>query len=281
MDLAERRRQFEARRQREFEEQLRASKERATVERSYQDAAVAVLEGRRPSLKNLASASILHVVDPHEQDQFHAGWLPRAPRPRPKLVNLRDDPVGVLHRRGKLGEAADAEIRLQAARRMEGLYEMAAIGALQAIDPGKDVIDGGGFGEPDTERRMAAQQELDYIAGRLGEEGAELVELVLWSKMTIIQVAMMYGVADQQLELKFLGRLFRGCLDTCAICFELKARPARGVRRELDEFDAAAKLANEPRQYDEFIRAKRKSPRPDETYRAARRNAARENKKRT
>jgi hypothetical protein len=42
MDLAERRRQFEARRQREFEEQLRASKERATVERSYQDAAVAV-----------------------------------------------------------------------------------------------------------------------------------------------------------------------------------------------------------------------------------------------
>jgi hypothetical protein len=279
MDLAERRRQFEARRQREFEEQLRAGKERAAVERSYQDAAIAVLEGRQPSLKNLAGASILHVVDPHENDQFHAGWLPRPPRPRPKLVNLRDDPVGVMHRRGHLGEAADAEIRLQAARRLEAIYEHAAIGALQAIDPGKDVIDGGGFGEPDTERRMAAQQQLDYIAGRLGEEGADLVELVLWSKMTLAQAAMLQGLP--RWELKYLGRRFRECLDTCSVCFGLKARPARGVRREPDEFDQAAMVANDPRQYDEFVRAKRKGPRPAETYRSARRNAERRNNKQT
>jgi hypothetical protein len=234
-----------------------------------------VLEGRRPSLKNLARASILHVVDPHENDQFHAGWLPRPPRPRPKLVNLRDDPVGVMHRRGLLGEGTDAEIRLLAARRLEALYENAAIGALQAMDPGKDVIDGGGFGEPDTERRMAAQQELDYIANRLGEEGTELVELVLWSKMSIPQVAMLQGRPyHQRLELKFLGRRFRECLDTTAVCFGLKARPARGVRREPDQFDAAAAVANDPRQYDEFIREKRKGPRPANTYRAARRNVA-------
>jgi hypothetical protein len=256
MDLAERMKQAQARRQREFDDQARLRKQRALREEAQQNAALAVLEGRTPSLKNLDDVTIVHVVDPHDEAQFHDGKLAKAPPARAKLVTLRDDPVGRMHRRGQLGEGADSDVRLKAARHVQTLYEASELGAVRGIDPVKDKVDGGGACEPDTDARMAAQRQIIRIEAELGDVGAELVRLVLWAKMTISQVAALEGIPSQR-EIDYLARRFRETLDTCAVVLGYKpARGAHGPRRARDQWDELAEIAANPREYDHVHRQK-------------------------
>jgi hypothetical protein len=282
MDLKERMRNFHARRQAEFDQQRRDHRQRVIRDEAMQKAAGAVLEGRTPSLKHIGrDVTVLHVVDPGEQQEFRDGKREKAPAARAKLFALRDDPIGRMHRRNYLGEGADGLTRLQAARHLQSLYELAEIGSVKGIDPAKDKVDGGGVIEPDTDVRMAAQRQIQRIERRLRDDDTDLIRLVLWHRTDISAIVdnAGYGLNRdcRRTEITYLVRRLRGALDRTAIVFGYKAPPGRrvGVGRVRDEFDEAAKYANNPRLYDAIVKARREGgPRKGETYRAARRNAA-------
>lgn len=175
-----------------------------------------------------------------------------------KVINLRDDPVGQMHKRGQLRDngAKDteeqrtkADTRLKAARRWQALFEQAVIGGAHGIDPGKDVVDGGSFSMPDTDRTTAAQALLDRLRDRLGMIafesihmrilGSRLVSWVLADKKTLKEVA---GILGGELRLLGLGGHFRACLDKIAVelCIAADPKGRRGPQRDRDKHDVLA-----------------------------------------
>src|SRR6185312_4211828 len=89
----------------------------------------------------------------------------RKPKPlRAKLVNLRDDPIGQMAKRGQIEDE-----QLQAARKWQAVYDIAAsIGGSRGIDPGAMKVDGGKFSEPINDTQFAAIKELERIDVLLG-----------------------------------------------------------------------------------------------------------------
>jgi hypothetical protein len=164
------------------------------------------------------------------------------------VVALRDDPVGRMARRGHLGDKEETDSRLKAAHKWQALYEKSEIGGARGIDPSKDVVDGGRFVEPDSDSRMAAQQELDAahkaLRRELGIRAEVLIRRVLGDKYELRQVAVMNGDASAE-SLRALGRFFRDCLDVLAAHFRIvtTAPPARRTR---DSYSDAARLAYNP-----------------------------------
>jgi hypothetical protein len=108
-------------------------KQGAKRARALEDALTAVNEGRAPSIAGCTDVGVIHVVDPHD----------KVLAVRPKLTNLRDDPIGLMHRRKQLGEKHEAEVRLKAARHLQALYEISEIGGARGIDPTKPIVSRG------------------------------------------------------------------------------------------------------------------------------------------
>ena len=136
-----------------------------------------------------------------------------------------------------------ADVRLEAARRWQTLYELAEIGGARAIDPGKEHVDGGRFVEPDTDRSGDARDELRTLRDRLGMieltpsqriTGERLLVWVLGERKTIKQVQAMLGI-DQRLV--SLGRCVIRLLDKVAIQLKSAMRPAPGPERQRDRYD--------------------------------------------
>lgn len=219
------------------------------------DALAAVREGQLPHLDKSDDYGTRVIEDPFE--------IRRADGSRSKsvkIVALRDDPIGRMHKRGQLERANDRDgndpdIRLAAARRWQSLYEHAEIGGARGVDFTRDVVDGGTLKLPDTDGRLMAQSELLELDCTLGSEGASLVRRVLGERREIADVAHQMG-AHSDREKRYVGHRLIECLDTLAKEMGLMAsRPARGPRRAPDEWDKVAAYSDQPRLVDAIRRA--------------------------
>jgi|HubBroStandDraft_5_1064220.scaffolds.fasta_scaffold124362_3 hypothetical protein len=212
------------------ERRTRKKRQRAENE-NFESAINAVREGCTPQVTG--HYGTLDVPDPHEDGKV-----------RTKIVNLRDDPIGLMHKRGQLGSQAECTARLKAARAWQRLYELAEIGGACGIDPTRDVVDGGRFETPDTDGRLRAQATLERLRRKLGQIGEYIVTQVLGHKNSLHTVLGMLGRSGQT-EQKALGCRFRECLDTIATELGI-AIEAQSARRKRDYFDESASYAWNP-----------------------------------
>jgi hypothetical protein len=202
-------------------------------------ALVAVQHNDRPMVDELAGFDVIEVADPEEDVKLErVGRGPlmvtrgKAKALRKRVVSLRDDAVGRMAKRGELGNAEERAIRLRAARYYEGIYYRAEICGTSAIDPRKDIVDGGFFVIADTDVRLAAQAMLRDIDRGLGSEGVAVVRAVLVRKCEIAQFAEEKGLivtsrAGRERK-RLLRRRFLDCLDGIAKDAGFFPRPAQG-----------------------------------------------------
>lgn len=144
----------------------------------------------------------LEIVDPNDLD----GGVITVAR------QTRNDPLGGLHARKSVDEA-----QYQAGRAFQHDFETAERGP-RAIDPSKEAVDGGRMPEPITDHQRAAVVRLGKADRELGQHGAWLTRNVLIHGMTIEQIGLSRGTI-KELELKYLGRRFRECLDCLALVY--------------------------------------------------------------
>lgn len=195
----------------------RKQKHEAARERAFDQ----VRAGQYPSLKGAGDLGIVHVHDPFELAEVMDGKRnPKDAKPRAKLTNLRDDPVGLLHRRNQV-----SDLQLAGARYWQAQHDAAAIGGARGIDPSREKVDGGKLADPNTDARLAAMKALARIDARLGQEGATLVRRVLGEAMEIQKVAAMTGETSERGR-KYVGLRFRECLDTIVDAVGLQAEGA-------------------------------------------------------
>lgn len=187
---------------------------------SLDQALNAVREGQVPYVNGSDQLGLIQVVDPHSEHS----------EIRTKIVNLRDDPVGQMHKRGQLGRGPEADARLKAARRWEVLYDQATIGGANGIDLTREYVDGGRFETPDTDKRLKAADTLARLRKTLGIVGDSVVTLVLGEKMTIVQVTERFGHSGQK-AYRFYGARFRECLDLLALELGIVNKPIGRFRR--------------------------------------------------
>jgi len=202
-------------------------------EAAFERAADAVRSGQVPNLEGLDNVGMRLIDDPQE--------LKRGRKPPPlraKLVNLRDDPVGQMAKRGQIEPE-----RLDAARRWQALYDTAAsIGGSRGIDPSAIKVDGGRFAEPINDVQMASIKRLEQLDDVLGAVGAVLVRHILGDRMTVAQVTQLLGKPchtdrERQRESERIGWRFRECLDTLVSAMGVAVK---GARRCVPRDQAAA-----------------------------------------
>ena len=135
--------------------------------------------------------------------------------PGDKIVALRsisNDPLGRLHSHRQIDEA-----QYQAGRAFQDDWERAERGP-QAIDPGRDYVDGGQGREPITEGQRKAVLRLNRAERELGADGAALVHEVLILGMTLEQIGQRRGLHAQRWK-DYFARRFRECLDRLALIY--------------------------------------------------------------
>jgi hypothetical protein len=235
-------------------EDARRTKERHRSEHKRGAAAARAFDqvnsGNMPSVKGASDLGVITTHDPDEIKEVLDGKrAPEKVKPRAKLTNLRDDPVGLLHRRSQV-----SDLQLAGARTWQAHHDAAAIGGARAIDPAREKVDGGKLADPNTDARLAAMKALARIDGRLGVEGAMLVRRVLGEAMELQRVAAMMGDTRRS-QCEYLGRRLRECLDTIVDACGLKADGPR--RRSLADVHAEmAGVARAPELHRAVRRAK-------------------------
>jgi hypothetical protein len=127
------------------------------------------------------------------------------------LRSIRDDPLAGMYSRSQIDSA-----QFEAGRKWQSCFEAAQIGTIQAIDPGKEAVDGGRFREPINDRQIKAFRALVEADEKLGLQGARLIKVVLADHKSISLAAMELNLRTQR-EIDYLGRRFRECLETLAI----------------------------------------------------------------
>jgi hypothetical protein len=152
-------------------------------------------------------------------------------------ASLRDDPLGRLHARRQIKEHQYA-----VGHYVQNLFELAASGRLQAMDPSKEPVDGrGAFVEPITDGQMRAGRRLQEARHTLGARGYALVKAVLADRLFLEQVAQASGISS-----RMAGNKFRECLDELADLFGFAGR-APSHRAPRDEHSQPAKHADNPK----------------------------------
>lgn len=153
-------------------------------------AALAALCGRRKDLESALDG--LPVID----RQTPSGEGKRIDRRRRQID---DELAGVKAEIAEIQDADNARMEeqkqtcLNAARFYEKHYLAAQIGGARAIDPFREVVDGGRFIMPDTDIRLTAQRRLAKIDKALGPDAVHLVRLVIVEKWEIGQIAEAQG----------------------------------------------------------------------------------------
>jgi hypothetical protein len=129
----------------------------------------------------------------------------------PALRSIRDDPLAwLLVRQAITGPQYDAGREWQAA------FEFSGIGAIAALDPLKEPVDGGRLSHHEiTDRQLAAFRRLKAARDALGLEGHLVVRDVLGEGLFMTAVAARRGYAGQ-FGARYFGRRFRECLQTLA-----------------------------------------------------------------
>lgn len=129
---------------------------------------------------------------------------------------LRDDPLGQMHDRHQVTEP-----QYQAGRRWQALYE--AAGA-QVKSSGflQEPVDGSGAAKQGvTDRQMRAHRSLAAYAVQLGPHGNQIVHWVLADKLSLLEVANRRHGTISRATMVYVGRRWRECLDTLAVCMGL------------------------------------------------------------
>jgi hypothetical protein len=127
-------------------------------------------------------------------------------------ASLRDDALGQLYARKHIDDA-----QYLAGLKLREWFDLAEIGSIQAIDPGKEAVDGRGqYVEPITDMQMWAHRQLVHVRSVLGHFGYDLCRAVIASGMTMEAVAATHGPVTQ-LTIKYFGKRFRECLQTLAM----------------------------------------------------------------
>jgi hypothetical protein len=100
-------------------------------------------------------------------------------------ASLRDDPLGRLYAHRHIDEG-----QYRAGLKLLELFELAEIGSVQAMDPGKEPVDGrGALVEPITDRQMRAARQLAFVRSVLGQVGYDLCRAVLAEGATMELIA--------------------------------------------------------------------------------------------
>ncbi len=128
------------------------------------------------------------------------------------LRSLRNDPLGKLHSHRQIDEA-----QFQGGRAFQDDWEKAERGP-QAIDPGREYVDGGQFREPITEGQRKAVLRLNRVERELGADGSALVHEVLIQGMTMEQISQRRELRGQR-WLDYFARRLRECLDRLALIY--------------------------------------------------------------
>lgn len=136
------------------------------------------------------------------------------------IASLRDDPLGRMHARHQIDEA-----QYSAGRAYQRLCEMAEIVAIKAMDPTKEPVDGGGvIFDPVTDRQIKAAKKLAALSRILGLEGEAICRAVLCRGIPVERLAIVFGTAGAH-EARYLGRRFRGILESLAVELDFAPRP--------------------------------------------------------
>jgi len=128
------------------------------------------------------------------------------------MRSIRNDPLANLHARRSIDDA-----QYQGGRAFQHDFETAERGP-RAIDPSKEAVDGGVMPEPITEAQQRAARQLALVHRELGANGSAIVYDVLIAHQTLEQVGARRQMT-KELELKYLGRRFRECLDCLALVY--------------------------------------------------------------
>lgn len=126
------------------------------------------------------------------------------------MQNIRCDPLARLHSHHQIDEA-----QYHGGRAYQHDFETAERGP-QAMDPGKEYVDGGSPAEPFTEAQRKAVKRLARVNLALGQNGSSIIHAVLIQGMSMEQVGTSRGLKTEA-ELKYLGRRFRESLKTLAV----------------------------------------------------------------
>jgi len=128
------------------------------------------------------------------------------------LRSIRNDPLGRLHSLRQIDEA-----QYQAGRAFQDDWERAERGP-QAVDPGREYVDGMQAREPITEGQRKAVLRLNRAERELGADGSALVHDVLVRGMTMEQIGQRRCLPSQRWK-DYLSRRFRECLDRLALLY--------------------------------------------------------------
>jgi hypothetical protein len=128
------------------------------------------------------------------------------------LRSIRNDPLARLHSHRQIDEA-----QYQAGRAFQDDWERAERGP-QAVDPGRDYVDGAQAREPITEGQRKAVLRLNRAERDLGADGSALVHDVLVRGMTMEQIGERRCLSTQRWK-DYLSRRFRECLDRLALLY--------------------------------------------------------------
>lgn len=134
------------------------------------------------------------------------------------IRSVRDDPLAGMHARGQIDDA-----QLAAGRLWQRHHEMSEIGPIQAVDPGKEAVDGGRMREPITDRQREAFRALVEARGTLTAAEWSLVSDVLGKRVGIRQAAEARGQFTNY-GWKEIGKQFRDCLERLAVLWGFAAK---------------------------------------------------------
>lgn len=121
--------------------------------------------------------------------------------------SIRDDPLADMYSRSQIDTAQYA-----AGRKWQHYHELTEIGRIAAIDPGKEVVDGGRMRDPLTDKQIDAIREIMKADKMLGQVGAHLVRDFLARGMTVGQMYEKYDCKTARRQ-TFLSIRVRECLD--------------------------------------------------------------------
>ena len=130
------------------------------------------------------------------------------------LRSIRNDPLGRLHSHRQIDDT-----QYQAGRAFQDDWERAERGP-QAIDPGRDYVDGVQAREPITEGQRKAVLRLNRAERDLGADGSALVHDVLVRGLTMEQIGQRRCLSTQRWK-DYFSRRFRECLDRLALLYGL------------------------------------------------------------
>jgi hypothetical protein len=123
------------------------------------------------------------------------------------LRSVRNDPLADMLSRRVIDQA-----QFNAGRYWQALHERSTIGAVGAIDPGKEAVDGGKMRDPITDSQIKAFRELAKAEKLLGHWGSALMQDLLADQMSMNAMCRKYECTTGR-QMNFLSLRLRECLE--------------------------------------------------------------------